>query len=124
MPSCGHKIAHICKLPHYALYPPFHSTFPQFLFLILLSAFRFLHFRILPTAVCCFVPTDTNGKCWIFASSHKNQGPRNQYLSVSPMQHAYIHNTSYSAQSYMKTVRLCSTKIHPYTSNTHTHTAV
>jgi len=31
--------------------------------------------------------------------------------------HAYIHSKSYSAQSYIKTERLCSTKVHPYTSN-------
>ena len=31
--------------------------------------------------------------------------------------HTYIHSKSYSAQSYTKTERLCSTKTRPYTSN-------
>ena len=38
-----------------------------------------------------------------------------------PLLHRLIHNRSYSAQSYIKTERLCSTKVHPYTS-IHTHT--
>ena len=31
--------------------------------------------------------------------------------------HTYIHNKSYSAQLYIKTERLCSTKVRPYMSN-------
>ena len=38
------------KFPHYAFYPPFHSTFPQFSFRISPSAFHIPQFRILSTA--------------------------------------------------------------------------
>ena len=50
------------KFPHYAFYPPFHSTVPQFPFRILPSTFHIPQFHILPTAV---LTTVFNALCTI-----------------------------------------------------------
>jgi len=59
-------------------------------------------------------PNDPHYRVIQGSSTHWLAIPVVRYTHSRLYIHTYVHN---SAQSYMKTERLCNTKVHPYTSN-------